>query len=252
MGDKAVVDTENNEGYIVDIKQRKNSLIRPAVANVDNLIIVLSAHKPKPDFMLADKLILSAKLAGINPVICINKIECAKQNFVENIKDQYKFFDVCCVSAKEQLNIFELKKYIKGKISAFAGQSAVGKSSILNSIKSDAFLQTGGLSKKTQRGRHTTRQAELIYCEEFEGFIIDTPGFSVFEAIELDETDAKYFYDEFMPYNDKCRFNSCIHMDEPDCAVIDAVQKGEINKQRYERYLEIIKILKKRRENKYD
>ena len=254
VGDRVEVLTAQEEqgAVIADICPRKNVLIRPSVANVDLLVIVLSAGKPAADLLLTDKLVLACQSAGITPVICINKIDSAPPQRAADLLAQYAAFDPLTVSAKEHQGLESLKERLHGKTSAFAGQSAVGKSSLLNAMEPSCHFQTGGLSKKTARGRHTTRQAELIYSEAIGGFVVDTPGFSVFEALELPKEELKNYYPEFLPFQAACRFASCVHDAEPDCAVRQAVAEGKIHPERYERYKKIFKFLEEKGEKRYD
>ena len=240
-------------GYIEEIHERKNLLTRPPVANIDNLVIVLAASKPEPDLLLVDKLILHAEINHIVPVICLNKMDAVKNaDAALDFKEQYACYPFAAVSAGKNTGLDSLKAILSGKTSAFTGQSAVGKSSILNVLGADLHLKTDGMSKKTSRGKHTTRQSELMYLKDINALVIDTPGFSIFDAIEIDENDLASYYREFFPYAGKCRFLSCLHANEPECAVKDAVLKGFIHPKRYERYLQLLELLKEKRSKKYD
>ena len=252
-GDTAVVVSDDEHGFVIDeLRERKNILLRPFVANIDNLVIVLSSEKPKPDFLLCDKLIVSCALRGIHAIICVNKLDKASKNMLDTILNDYAAFDIVCVSALDNTGIDTLKSKLKNSTSAFAGQSAAGKSSVLNAICPEINLKTGAMSKKTARGKHTTRHVELIYNSEINGYVVDTPGFSVFDALDIEKESLKLYYPEFSRYENKCRFTSCIHIDEPDCAVKQAVLHGDIPQARYERYKNIIQMLKEKGENKYD
>ena len=253
VGDRVVVLENAEGGFVIDeILKRKNELIRPFVSNIDNLVIVLSAHKPKPDFMLCDKLIVSAMINGIRPIICVNKMDKASKSLLAQIKDEYRMFDIVFVSAHTKEGAEDLLALLKGGCSAFAGQSAVGKSSILNMLFEDLSLETGGLSKKTDRGRHTTRHVELIYKENINGYVVDTPGFSVFDAFDIKKEELRLYYPEFRVYDDKCRFTTCLHIGEPDCVIKDAVAEGKISRGRYERYKLLFEKLKEKEEKQYD
>lgn len=228
-------------------------LVRPPVANIDNLVIVLAVSKPEPDLLLVDKLILHAEINNIAPFICLNKMDAVKNaEYALDLKEQYACFGLAEVSASENTGLDSLKAILNGKTSAFTGQSAVGKSSILNVLGADLHLKTDGMSKKTSRGKHTTRQSELMYLKDINALVIDTPGFSIFDAIEIDENNLASYYREFASYIGKCRFQSCLHANEPECAVKDAVLKGFIHSKRYERYLQILELLKEKRSKKYD
>ncbi len=253
VGDRVVFSDETGQdGYIEDILGRKNEMVRPPVANIDNLVIVLAASRPKPDLLLADKLILQAEKNDARPVVCLNKTDASASDTEEDLKKQYGPYEFLAVSARTESGIKELKDVLSGKTSAFAGQSAVGKSSLLNVLGSDIDLKTGTLSKKTSRGKHTTRQTELFYLKDINAFAMDTPGFSIFDAVEIEESELGPLYREFLPCLGKCRFLSCLHANEPDCAVKKAVEAGDIHPARYERYIMILNMLKEKREKKYD
>jgi len=240
------------DGFIEEILSRKNEMIRPQVSNIDNLVIVLAASKPKPDLLLTDKLILQAEKNAANPVICLNKTDISGPDTEEELKKQYSYYDFAAVSARTGSGMEDLISIMRDKTSAFAGQSAVGKSSLLNLLDGSDRLQTGSLSKKINRGMHTTRQTELLYFKDMNAFAMDTPGFSVFDAVEIEEAELAALYREFAPYIGKCRFLSCLHQHEPECAVKEAVWKGQIHKARYDRYLTLLNIFKEKKEKKYD
>ncbi len=254
-GDNVLFTPQQGEtdGFIEEILERSNILVRPPVANIDLLIIVLSASKPKPDLLLADKLILQAELARIHPAVCLNKTDAAADEaFAASLQEQYKSYPFYMASAATGAGMQEIKELLRGRLSAFTGQSAVGKSSLLNMLSGSLELKTGGLSKKVSRGKHTTRTSELLALPELDAFAIDTPGFSIFDALDLEETRLSAYYPDFAPYLDGCRFTSCLHGNEPDCAVKQAVREGHIHAERYERYLEILKFLKEKRSKQYD
>lgn len=214
---------------------RYNQLIRPSVANIDKVIIVLSATLPSPDLILADKLIISAVKNEIEPVICINKAEQAN-SIIEEVKKQYSAFNVIETSAVSGFGIEALKEQIRDKCVCLAGQSAVGKSSIINRLLNRESQETGGLSKKTARGKHTTRMTELLPIPEINGIVCDTPGFSVLDSENIKSGDIIAGYPEFNDYKHNCKFSGCTHLTEPKCGVLNALNQGIINKERYSRY----------------
>lgn len=238
-----IVEFELRDGYnsIEKIFPRKNFLKRPMVANIDSVVIVLSAGKPVADLMLCDKLLIQAEKNKVVPILVINKVDADAEN-AKKIAKQYVFYDTILTSANDSIGIEILKEKIDGKCVCLAGQSAVGKSSLINSLDEKFSLEVGGLSKKTARGKHTTRQAELLYVPECNAYVVDTPGFSMYEA-ELIKTEVAAYYPDFYSYAKGCRFTSCIHDKEPDCAIKTAVEAGTINKERYDRYLRIIHSL---------
>jgi ribosome biogenesis GTPase len=235
-------------GFIEEIKPRKNELTRPRVVNVDMAAIVISTTKPKIDQLLCDKLIVSIKSKNIAPLLIINKCDVGDKTYIDALQSEYK--NVCetiCVSAKSGEGLEALKMLLEGKCTCLAGQSAAGKSSILNALFPGFNLVTGGLSKKTERGTHTTRQTELLVAEGFTGAVVDTPGFSFFDSADMEPEDLSRYYDDMSAYNENCRFTSCLHSVEPDCGVKDAVSKGLISKGRYKRYLLILKEIQDKR-----
>ena len=234
---------ETCDAFVIDdLYDRKNSLIRPYVANVDVAVIVVSP-KPKPDFLLVDKDIVNAIDENIEPIIVCNKSDVSKLDLSE-----YKNFKVFYTSAKTEDGIKELKNYLSNKTVCLIGQSAVGKSSLINAM-ANLNLQTGGLAKKTERGKHTTRQTELIKCDDF--WVIDTCGFSLLNTIDIEPEELRLYYEEFLSYADECRYHGCTHTTEPDCEIIRRVG-DDIPKGRYERYVEIFKELEEKRRKKYD
>lgn len=233
-------------GYVEDIEPRRNSLVRPAVSNVDVMLLVVSAQKPHVDFMLADKLIAQAERSGIEPVICVNKGEAGTEAVAE-IKRQYASYTTLVVSAHTKAGMCGLGKVLSGRCVCFTGQSAVGKSSLLNVIDGTLDLPVGGLSKKTDRGKHTTRTVELHYIPALDAYVFDTPGFSMFSFDDLAKEDVRNCYREFEPYAGECRFSVCLHDREPGCAVKRAVKEGAINEKRYERYLKMISTIGEKR-----
>jgi len=233
-----------------DILPRTNALLRPPVANIDLLVIVLSASIPKPDFLLADKLLIQAHTLKIEPLLVLNKMDTAKPEIADEFLSNYSAFRTLLASSTAYDGIDALKEALTNRVSCFAGQSAVGKSSLLNALFPGLSLETGDLAKKTDRGKHTTRQAEL--WPFLGGAVLDTPGFSLFEMSELEQEALNACYPEFSDVYQECRFTGCRHVSEPDCAVKALLQSGKLSKGRYERYLEILKEIEEKRKHKYD
>lgn len=246
VGDKVeFTAAENNTGTVDKILSRKTCLVRPPVANVEKLFIVSSFQDPAPNTFIIDKLTVIARHNGIEPVIVFNKSDMGDFSAFEKI---YKNagFKTFVVSAESGFGFEELKNELKDSISAFTGNSGVGKSSILNFIFGEEKLATGSVSEKLGRGRHTTRHTE-IHPLPFGGFVADTPGFSSIDTgntdYSLKENLSDYFY-EFDKFIGKCRFASCNHVKESGCAVIQAVSDGEIEKSRHESYTALFEELK--------
>ncbi len=225
---------------------RKNILVRPVVSNIDAMVIVISAGKPTADLMLCDKLIIQAETNNIQPIICINKVETDKEN-AKNLLEEYAAYDCIGMSAVEKTGFGELNELIKDKCICFAGQSAVGKSSILNVLDETLNCEVGGLSKKTARGKHTTRTAELFYVDEPNAYVLDTPGFSMFEMSTIEKWQISHYYYEFKDYFSDCKFSPCLHENEPVCGVKEAVKKGNIKANRYNRYLKLLQEWEKQK-----
>ena len=233
-----------------DILARKNALLRPPVANIDLLIIVLSASVPKPDWLLADKLLIQAKTLGIDPLLVLNKIDTAKEEIQHQFLADYAAYDTILVSSRSMEGLDQLRSALINRISCFAGQSAVGKSSLLNALFPELLLETGELAKKTDRGKHTTRQAEL--WPYLGGAVLDTPGFSLFELSELTQDALNTCWPEFADAYTRCRFTGCRHAAEPDCAVKALIHEGKLTQTRYDRYLEIQAEIERLKKHKYD
>lgn len=250
VGDCVTFDVvEGNDGYMTDILERKNLLIRPSVANIDKLITVISASHPQPDFLMLDKLILRCEQLGIAPVIVLNKCD----SLLNDPLSQYRSagYQTFMVSALTGEGVAELKTVLEGSICCFAGQSAVGKSSLINAIMPQLDLEVGGLSRKTSRGKHTTRSVSLIPFEGG-GALLDTPGFSLIDTEPMEAEDLSQLYPEMRRHLHLCRFAGCLHVSEPDCGVKDAVKSGEISKERYERYKLLLEEIKRQRKHRYD
>ena len=238
VGDEVSIDVlPDGDAVINSVKERKNHFVRPPIANVDSIVVVLAAAKPKPNFTLIDKFLIMAEKHGIEPVICINKCDLIPQEEVDSMAEIYSnAYSVVKTSSVTGQGIDELASLISGKKVAFAGPSGVGKSSITNKIIPEANMETGGISQKTKRGKHTTRHVEIFETLQG-GLLFDTPGFTSFEILDAEEDELKELYPEIARYTGMCRFDNCRHLKEPGCAVRDAVEKGEINSKRYDSYL---------------
>lgn len=241
VGDNVDFDEKNGKGSIVSIHPRKNYLVRPPVANVDRLIIVIAASSPEPNTILIDKMLIEARKNNIEAVICINKSDLAARGDIEDAYEKAGY-TVLCVSAEKRENLASLEKLLENSVTAFTGASGVGKSSLLNAL-ADAGMETGELSEKISRGKNTTRHVELIPTNN--GFLFDTPGFTSFEIVNIEPNELYTYYPEIEKYAHLCRFRDCAHTrEQTDCAVKDAVENGEISKMRYESYCELYNLLK--------
>ncbi len=247
VGDEVMFE-RGRANTIEAICPRRNVLTRPFVANVDAVLIVV-APVPAPDFVIVDKVVLNAYRVGIKPILVFNKVDLATKEDIDLTKDGYKDIDVVFVSATQGTGLKDLKQLIQGKTVCLAGQSAVGKSSLLNALFS-LDVEVGEVSHKWGRGKNTTRFVEMFRLGDSE--IVDTCGFSVLELLDIEPDDLKFYYDEFLPLQEECKFRGCNHVSEPDCAVKRAVERGEINRNKYNRYKIIYEELKERRKKQYD
>lgn len=243
-----VLDERTMEGNITAVLPRKNELIRPAVANIDQALVVFAVKKPEPHLNLLDRFLVMMESRDIPAVLCFNKADIATDPELEQLKEIYAGcgYPLLFTSAKKEENIEELKTFLKGKTTAIAGPSGVGKSSLINLVQSEVRMETGSISRKIERGRHTTRHSELIVIGEH-SYIMDTPGFSSLYVSDIEKESLKYCFPEFAPYEGKCRFNGCDHVHEPDCSVKEAVETGKISRKRYENYLSLYRELQERK-----
>lgn len=243
-----ILDEKDREGNLTEILPRMNELIRPAVANVDQAIVVFAAKNPKPNYNLLDRFLMTMEKQGIPVIVCFNKKDLAKEKELAQLESIYEQcgHQVVFISAKEGNGIHEIRDLIRGKTTVLAGPSGVGKSSLMNQLNPDANMEVGAVSRKIQRGRHTTRHSELIMIERGT-FVLDTPGFSSLFIDRFEEDEVKDYFQEFAPYESQCRFQGCSHTHEPDCGVKKALEEGSISRIRYENYVNIYQELKEKR-----
>ena len=243
-----ILDAEKNLGNIEDILPRFNWLNRPAVANVDQTVIIFAVSAPEPNFNLLDRFLINMEQHEVPTIICFNKIDLEGFRQSEDICRSYtkSGYEVLFISAESGYGIHTLEAVIKGKTTVFAGPSGVGKSSTLNSLFPDANVQTGGLSEKIQRGKHTTRHSELMFVDDYT-YIMDTPGFSSLYTEGIEADNLKLYFPEIAAYTGTCKFNMCNHISEPGCLVKEAVGDGRISKMRYDDYVMIYNELKEKR-----
>ena len=232
-----VLDENEKTGNVSEILPRKNDLIRPAVANVDQALVIFAADQPKPNFNLLDRFLLMMEQKEIPTVICFNKVDLVTEEEKEQLQQIYEKtgHDIFFISVAKKQGLDAVMQKLQGKTSTVAGPSGVGKSSLINLLQSDVRMETGSISEKIQRGKHTTRHSELITLEDG-SYILDTPGFSSLAVFELEKEDIKWYYPEFEPLQETCRFMGCNHIHEPDCAIKEAVADGTISSVRYENY----------------
>ena len=251
VGDNVEIDVINESektGNITEILPRKNELIRPAVANIDQALIVFAVTSPKPHLNLLDRFLIMVESKSIPVTLCFNKKDLADEKEWEMLKEIYEAcgYPVIFTSAAKEENIDQVRKILEGKTTALAGPSGVGKSSLINLLDPDANMETGEISRKIERGRHTTRHSELFSIGG-ETYIMDTPGFGSLYVNDFEKEDLKDYFREFRPYEGSCRFQGCSHIHEPGCEVKEALSEGFIPKSRYENYLEMYRELEQKK-----
>ena len=243
-----VLDMKEQEGNLTNILPRKNSLIRPAVANVDQALVIFAMENPKPNFLLLDRFLIMMEQAGIPAAVCFNKIDLADRETADSLGGIYRGcgYPVILSSVREKTGLEEIRGMLRGKTTVVAGPSGVGKSSLTNLLQDQVQMETGEISRKLKRGRHTTRHSQVIAAGG-NTYLMDTPGFSSLYLTDMEPDELKSCFREFHRYEGRCRFQGCSHIHEPDCEVKKALERGEIARQRYEDYLALYEELKEKR-----
>lgn len=251
VGDDVEIEVLNeNEktGNLIQILSRKNELIRPAAANVDQAVVIFAVRQPDPNYGLLDRFLIAMEQRNIPVFICFNKSDLSSEEEVQKMKEIYTGcgYPVFVTSAEKGEGIEALRKQLEGKTTVVAGPSGVGKSSLTNLLQEEISMETGEISQKLKRGKHTTRHAQLLKIGE-KTYFMDTPGFSSLFVQDIEKEDLRFYYPEFQQLEENCRFQGCAHIHEPDCAVKDAVKEGKISSVRYENYVNIYQELKEKR-----
>ncbi len=251
VGDKVsltITDAAKAQGIIHEIQKRASSLIRPEVANVDQVLLLFAYHAPKPNLNLLDKFLISVEKQGIPAIVCFNKTDLASEKERAEILDIYAGCGCVLleISAASGTGVERLHELLAGKTSALAGPSGVGKSTLTNALCPEAGMETGEISRKLERGKHTTRHSELLYLKKGT-YLMDTPGFSALMLDALSPEELGGYYREFYPYEGRCRYQPCSHIHEPECGVRRAVEEKKIHQRRYESYRQIYAELKNQR-----
>ena len=243
-----VLNEEEKEGSVTSILPRRNSLIRPAVANVDQAFLIFAMENPKPNFLLLDRFLIMMEQQKIPVVICFNKKDVGEKEEMEKLYEIYTGcgYRVVLSSTYEGEGMDEIHEILKGKTTVVPGPSGVGKSSITNCMQGEVQMETGEISKKLKRGKHTTRHSQVIPVEK-NTFLVDTPGFSSLYLTDMKEEELRDYFPEFVMYEPQCRFQGCMHIHEPGCAVKKALSEGKISQQRYDNYLALYEELKEKR-----
>lgn len=242
----------DKEGNVTEILPRKNELARPAVANVDQVLILMAITHPSPNYVLLDRFLISAEMRGVPCTICINKTDVSTEEQIEEIRAVYADcgHPLYFLSVKEEKGIETLRALLKDKTTVLAGPSGVGKSSLTNLMAGEDRMEIGEISKKLARGKNTTRHTELHEIGP-NTYLCDTPGFSAFDTEEIEKEDLRSYYREFQPYEGTCRFQGCVHVGEPGCAVKDALAEGAFSRIRYDNYVYLFEELKEAERRRY-
>lgn len=248
VGDEVIIEKLNkSEAIINEIQPRKNLFIRPPVANVDCFVIVIAAAKPDPNPEIIDKLLVMVEKEHTDIIICINKIDLIKDKEINEILEIYRdIYPVVCTCCKTREGVDELFALLGNRKSALAGPSGVGKSTLLNWLQTSFTVETGDISEKTKRGKHTTRHVELFKIDSG-ALIFDTPGFTSFEILDADKDELHYLYPEMIQFIGGCKYDDCRHIKEPDCRVIKAVREGNIHESRYQSYVKQFKEIQEKK-----
>ncbi len=240
-----ILDEQEKEGNITEILPRRNELLRPAVANIDRALVFFAIVKPEPDFRLLDRFLIRMEQQKLTSIICFNKQDIASKEDKEALCKAYETcgYQVVFVSAQRKEGLEELRRLLTGRTTALAGPSGVGKSTMINALAPEAGMETGSISRKIERGRHTTRHSEIIALGE-NTYLMDTPGFTSLRISEIEKEELSGYYPEFERHEPYCRFGGCAHINEPGCGVKAAVEQGQISQVRYENYKALYQELK--------
>ncbi len=232
-----IISDEEKTGNLVTIHPRTNQLIRPMVANVDQAMVIFAIRDPEPDFHLLNRFLITMFQQNVPVIICFNKMDLAKPGEQEKLQAMYQNSgcELKFLSALEKEGAEMIRYLLKGKTTVLAGPSGVGKSSTLNNLSLEKQMETGLISEKIRRGKHTTRHSELIYLGQ-DTYMMDTPGFSSLYLENIEKEELKYYFPEFEPYENTCKFSGCNHIHEPECKVKEALEEGKISRDRYDDY----------------
>lgn len=251
VGDNVIINVSNGKGVIEDILERSSELIRPTVANVTQAFVVFAIKNPDINFDLLNRFLILCEHNNIKSIVCLNKEDLATNEEKEEVKKKINDigYDVLFINAKKAIGIELLKERLESEVTVLCGPSGAGKSTLINTLIDRSHMETGAVSDKIGRGKHTTRHSELIEIEN--GYLVDSPGFSNIDISFIDKDELRYCFPEFEEYNHNCKFRGCIHNKEPQCAVKAAVHEGKINEYRYSFYIRILEELLDGRKNKW-
>ena len=244
----SVTDETDMEGSVEEIEPRRNELFRPSAANIDQVLVVFALQDPAPNFNILDRFLIIMQRRSIPVLICFNKQDLVEEQEAERICGVYRKcgYETICCSVTEKQGLELLCSRLIGKTTCVAGPSGAGKSSLTNYLMQEEAMEVGALSRKIARGRQTTRHTQLVKFAP-ESYFLDTPGFTSLQLPDMEADSLRLFYPEFLPYENRCRFQGCMHLKEPDCGVKEALESGEISKIRYENYAYLVSELKNRR-----
>lgn len=244
----SLLDEEKKTGVITRVMPRKNELIRPTVANIDQALVIFAAERPAPNFNLLDRFLVMMQVQHIPAVICFNKTDAATEEALRTCREIYEAtgYRMLFTSAYTGEGIEDVRACLQGKTTTVAGPSGVGKSSIINLLQGETQMETGAISERIARGKHTTRHTQLLPIDG-ETFILDTPGFGSLEAPQIEAGEVWRQFPEFVPYEPYCRFRGCMHLKEPDCGIRQALAEGKISPVRYEDYGLLVEEINNRR-----
>ena len=248
VGDNVEIKIENGKGTIEDIEERSSELIRPTVANVTQAFVVFAIKNPDLNFDLLNRFLVLCESNNIKVIVALNKIDLVNEEEKENLKKRINSigYEVLFINAKRGIGVKDLKERLSNNVTVLCGPSGAGKSTLINTLTDKEHMETGEVSEKIGRGKHTTRHSELI--EVSDGYIVDTPGFSTLDVNFINKEELRYCFPDFEKFNNSCKYRGCLHYKEPGCAVKDAVENGEINKYRYEFYIRTLEeIINERR-----
>ena len=247
-----VLDEKEKEGNLVKIYPRTSQLIRPAAANVDQALVIFAVRQPDPNLDLLDRFLVAMEQQHVPAVICFNKTDLEDESQINRLRHIYEGsgYRVLTVSARKRLGIGEIEEILEGKTTVVAGPSGVGKSSITNLLQEEISMETGEISRKLGRGKHTTRHAQLIRIAP-RTYLMDTPGFSSLTVGGMEKEELRQYFPEFAPYEGSCRFQGCVHIHEPGCAVKTALENGKLDAGRYASYVSFFEELKEKEKRRY-
>lgn len=251
VGDNVEITVDRGKGVIEDIFERSSELIRPTVANVTIAFVVFAIKSPDINFDLLNRFLILCEHNNMEAIVCLNKVDLVTEEEKEEVKKKINDigYEVLYINAKKGEGIELLKERLEDNITVLCGPSGAGKSTLINTLLSKEHMETGVVSNKIGRGKHTTRHSELI--EMGEGYLVDTPGFSNLEITFMEEEDLRYCFPEFKEYNSKCKYRGCLHNKEPHCAVKNAIEEGKVNEFRYKFYIRTLEEIIDRRKNKW-